>query len=85
MCSGLSWSVVVAVQRVVREPEAEMLVECAAQVFLHLGAVPIGLPREGFPVEQRLDDDHLSLETARLHGPGCGGREHGPSTRGRWG
>ena len=54
---------VVAVQRVVGEPETEVLVECAAQVFLHLGAVPVGLPRESFPVEQRLDDDHLSLET----------------------
>ena len=48
---------------------------CAAQVLLHLGAVPVGLPREGFPVEQRLDDDHLSLETTRLDRSGCGGGE----------
>ncbi len=63
---------VVAVQGVVREPETEVLVDGAAQVLAHLRAVPVGLPRERLPVEQRLDHDHLSLEPARLDRTGGG-------------
>ena len=43
---------VVAVQRVVGEPEPEVVVGGVAEVLADLRAVPVGLPRQGLTVEQ---------------------------------
>ncbi len=68
---------VVAVQRVVREPQAEVVVELASEMLVRLGAIPIGLPRERLAVQQGLDHDHLPFESTGLHRPGRGRREQG--------
>ena len=76
---------IVAMEGVIREPQAEMLVERVAQVRGAAGRAPIGMPREGLAIEKRLDHDHLSLEAPRLHGSGrCGGEQRPEQHRPLW-
>ena len=55
----------IAVQRMIRVPEPEMVIEAIAEIVLHLGPIPVRLPGKGLAIPQGFHHDHLALEFAR--------------------
>src|SRR6476659_7695559 len=64
-------------QRVVREPDAEVAVESRAQGGLNFRAIPVRLPWKRILIPQGLDQNHLALEAPALSRTSGGGRELG--------
>ncbi len=82
---GVLLNVIVAVEGVVDEPETETVSGVGSGMLASFGRIPVRLPREGLPVEEGRDDDHLAAELSGLDGPRGGLGEDRPYKEGTLG